>query len=144
MYRYTLELYKNQSENNDLQKVITDKKQLDAYSRESVDILNPVVDLQGYTVNDYNYCYIQELRRYYYIEKIVSAPNGTTQLSMKVDVLMSFIDDIKASHGLITKQVVFNPYYGENDVDARQTVDKLEFTDQFDHTGEFVVVALRG
>ena len=144
MYRYTLTLYKNQSENNDVQKIITDAKQVDAYSRESVDILNPVVDLQGYTVNEYNYCYIQELRRYYYIEKVSAAPNGVMQLSMKVDVLMSYISDIKASHGLITKQREYNPYYGENDVDARQTVEKLTFTDRFDYTGEFVVVALRG
>lgn len=144
MYRYTLDLYKNQSENNDVQKVITDQRQVDAYSRESVDILNPVVDLQGFTVNDYNYCYIRELGRYYYIEKVVTAPNGVVELTMKVDVLMTYISDIRESHGLILKQRAYNPYYGENEVDARQTVRKLEFNDQFNHTGEFVLVALRG
>lgn len=144
MYQYTIELYKNHSENNDVQKVITDKTTINGVSRGSVDVLHPEIELSGYVVNDYNYCYIRELSRYYYIEKIVPAPNGITKLSMSVDVLMTYIDDIRASHGLITKQRVYNPYYGDNEVDSRVTVRKLVFDDQFNHTGEFVLVALRG
>ena len=100
--------------------------------------------MTGYEVNKYNYCYIVELKRYYYIEKIVAAPNGIMQLTMKVDVLMSYINDIKASKGLITKQRNYNPYYGDNDTDSRVDIEKLELTNVFNKEGEFVLVALRG
>lgn len=141
---YTLEFYKNLSENVDVQKNLTGKMTISANSRVPLDILTPVVDVQGIDANEYNYCYIKELYRYYYIENTVVLPNGVCHLSLRVDVLMSYADDIKASSGLITKQRVYNPYFGEYDVDSRTMLRKFEFEDNFNKTGEFVLVALRG
>ena len=144
MYQYTLELYKNHSENNDLQKHITDKRVINATSRESVDTLRPVVNLAGIQVNEYNYCYVQELKRFYYIENTIAHTNGVLTLHLRVDVLMSYITDIKASKGLIVKQRDYNPYYGDYEVEARADTEQLNFEDKFNHTGEYIVVALRG
>ena len=146
MYQYTLQLYKNTSENTDVQKNISDRLDITGYSRESVDILHPVIQLKDYVVNEYNYCYIVELRRYYYITNIVSFPNGTYQLTMAVDVLMSYINDIKASSGLITKQRDYNPYATDYDIESRTELRTIYFPDgnKFDYDGEFVLVALRG
>ena len=80
MYKYTLKLYKNSSENNDVSKTLTDEHKVTGYSRAVVDMLNPVIELAGIEVNSYNYCYVQELNRYYYIENINISTNGVYRL----------------------------------------------------------------
>lgn len=145
MYKYTLKLYKNSSENNDVSKTLTDEHKVTGYSRSVVDMLNPVIELAGIEVNSYNYCYVQELNRYYYIENITISPNGVYRLSMRIDVLMTYRDDIMASHGLITKNREYNPYTGDVDVESRYTLEKHEFENGFDFTnGDFVLVTMRG
>ena len=145
MYRYTLKLYKNSSENNDVMKNITEEHIVQGYSRVVVDMLNPVIELAGIEVNQYNYCYVQELNRYYYIENINISPNGVYRLSMRCDVLMTYRDDILASHGLIMKNREYNPYTGDIDTESRYTLEKHEFENGFDFTnGDFVFVTMRG
>lgn len=145
MYKYTLKLFKNSSENNDVSKTLTDEHKVTGYSRVVVDMLNPVIELAGIEVNSYNYCYVQELNRYYYIENINISPNGVYRLSMRIDVLMTYRDDIMASHGLITKNREYNPYTGDVDVESRYTLEKHEFENGFDFTnGDFVLVTMRG
>lgn len=145
MYQYTIKLYKNHSENTDVQKNLTDEKVINGVSRVSVNILSPVIELQGYEINEYNYCYIDELKRYYFIEQIVASTNGIIQLTMKVDVLMSYIDDIKASKGMITKNRDYNPYAGDFEAESRYTLQKYEFPNGFDSKdGDFVFVTMRG
>lgn len=145
MYRYTLKLYKNSSENNDVMKSITEEHIVQGYSRVVVDMLNPVIELAGIEVNQYNYCYVQELNRYYYIENINISPNGVYRLSMRCDVLMTYREDILASHGLIMKNREYNPYTGDIDTESRYTLEKHEFENGFDFTnGDFVFVTMRG
>ena len=145
MYKYTLKLFKNSSENNDVSKTLTDEHKVTGYSRVVVDMLNPVIELAGIEVNSYNYCYVQELNRYYYIENINISPNGVYRLSMRIDVLMTYRDDIMASHGLITKNREYNPYTGDVDVESRYRLEKHEFENGFDFTnGDFVLVTMRG
>ena len=145
MYQYTLKLYKNSSETNDLQKDLSCENVVHGYSRVVVDMLNPVISLAGIEVNSYNYCYVQELNRYYYIENITIQPNGVYSLSMRVDVLMTYKDDILASQGLITKNREYNPYAGEVDAESRYTLEKHEFENGFDFiNGDFVFVTMRG
>lgn len=145
MYQYKLKLYKNSSENNDVLKNISNETVIQGYSRTAVDILNPVIDLAGVEVNSFNYCYVQELKRYYYIENMTLSPNGVTRLSMSVDVLMSYREDILESHGVITKNRAYNPYTGDYEVESRYELKKHEFENGFDFTnGDFVMVAMRG
>ncbi len=141
---YTLQLYKNLSENIAVQKHLTDMIEIHGTTRVAIDILNPVIDVAGLNVNEYNYCYIKELRRYYYIENTVIATNGICRLTMRVDVLMSYIDDIKASSGLITKQREYNPYFGEYDIESKTTLQRYEFENKFNPIGDFILIALRG
>lgn len=145
MYQYTLKLYKNTSENNDIEKNLINETDFTGYSRSVVDVLNPVIELAGVQANTFNYCYIQELQRYYYIENMALKPNGVNTLTMRVDVLMTYKTDILASKGVITKNRNYNPYAGEYDAESRYTLEKHTFENVFDYTtGDFVMVAMRG
>lgn len=145
---YTMKFYKNLSENNDVDKVLTDEKIVLGEPRNYIDLLTPEIRANGkeygITFNSYNYCYIVELERFYYIESFRFFPSGLVEMSMKVDVLMTYKDDIRASSGLILKQRNYNPYYGEYDTEGRTDLETKEFKDPFKHDGEFVIVAMRG
>lgn len=41
--------------------------------------------------NDYNYCYIADFKRYYFVTDMVSIRVGFTEIDLKVDVLTSFL-----------------------------------------------------
>lgn len=53
----------------------------------------PVIELESATLPGYNYCYIQETNRYYFITG-TSYNAGVWELSLRVDVLASFKSDI--------------------------------------------------
>lgn len=65
---------------------------VDSDDNEIVDDLDDIVDASLITLNDFNYAYITEFKRYYYINDIVVENNRLFRLNMSVDVLMSFKD----------------------------------------------------
>lgn len=62
--------------------------------KESTSILAPEIELQIASVPDVNYCYIPDFRRYYYVIGITCEAANLWSLSLSVDMLASFKDDI--------------------------------------------------
>ena len=70
-------------------------------------IHTPTISLQLDSFTDvinFNYIYIQELRRYYYVLDSTIREDGFVQLQCKVDVLKSFKADILASTQYVERQ----------------------------------------
>ena len=70
-------------------------------------IQNPTISLQLDSFTDvinFNYLYIPELRRYYYVENSTILSDGYVQIQCKVDVLKSFKTDILASTQYVERQ----------------------------------------
>ena len=70
-------------------------------------IQNPTISLQLDSFTDvinFNYIYIPELRRYYYVVDSTILEDGFVQLQCKVDVLKSFKNDILGSTQYIDRQ----------------------------------------
>lgn len=65
--------------------------EIDVVLKSPSSIINPVLELRNY--GDYNYCYIQEFNRYYFINNITYS-NPLWIYSLNVDVLASFKTDI--------------------------------------------------
>lgn len=142
---YSIKFFKNLSENNELDKQLTGETLVAGDSRGDINLFQPSIIVKDVEVNQFNYCYIVELKRYYFVENFTIRPNGLAVIQLKVDVLMSFKDDIRASSGLIMKQRQYNPYYGEYDVESRVDVDRYDFPQNvFNYDGEFVIVAMKG
>ena len=144
MLNFNIDFYKNQSENKDVVKTLTDKYTITGNARSDIDIMSPVIAVKGNDIISYNYCYIEELKRYYYIVNYVSLAKDIIELHLKIDVLMTYSDDIKASSGLIRKQRDYNPYYGDIEAENRVTTDKYTFTNPFNKEGNFVIVTMKG
>ena len=94
--------------------------------------------------SEYNYCYIQDLGRYYFIES-VERMNGTIyKVRLSVDVLKSFSTQIENIQAIITKSE--NP--DDNFVDCEKSEnyisEVINLTDNFNHSGNLILVTSLG
>lgn len=103
-----IKLYKNLSDNNIMDKDITQiGNDITGVLREDCSIINPVFKFEkilGFDLTKANYAYISDFGRYYYINNIVCLTDKLFELHMHVDVLMSFKDGIRSNTGVISRQ----------------------------------------
>lgn len=85
-----LALYKNLSERNVLAKQVVAGDSLNGNIRDDLDVVHPRVVIQTTVPSGYNYCYIPSLSRWYFIDSVTALSNNLMELSLTVDVLMSF------------------------------------------------------
>ena len=90
-------LYKTADETNRLNKTLTDAIPLTGTLREECNILKPTIKIQSTTnLSGYNYCYVEDFGRYYYITEISIIRTNLWNISLSVDVLMTYANQIKA------------------------------------------------
>lgn len=84
---------------------------VETYSNANIvgdmNIQTPTISLQLDSFTDvinFNYVYIQELRRYYYVENSTIREDGFVQIQCRVDVLKSFKTDILDSTQYVDRQ----------------------------------------
>lgn len=83
-------------------------------------ISTPRIIIEG-DIRGYNYCYIHEFGRFYYIKDIVLKENHFEEILLGVDVLQSFKDDILNCNSLVERQEnEYNTYYNNSYVWTKQ------------------------
>lgn len=95
-------LYHNQSQENKLNKVLTSKGTRPILFLNGVDFLRPIITVKTLPA-DTNYCYVESLGRYYFIEDIRNLKNELFELSLKCDVLETYRQDIVETQAIITE-----------------------------------------
>lgn len=94
--------YNNNSENNVLNKSLSNEYLLTGFLRDSSDIRNPIIKVNtSDNIIGYNYCYIPKFSRYYFITDITIIRTGIYDITLKCDVLMSFRNEILESYAII-------------------------------------------
>ena len=128
---FNIVFYQNQSENITVNKTLLTVVTLSGVLRNGTSIVDPVIMING-SLSDVssvpgfakiNYAYIQEFGRYYYVRNIESVNNSCVAVSMHVDVLMSFKDEIKANKGIVSRAEnasQFNLYLNDGSLKAYQ------------------------
>lgn len=106
-----VKLYNTKDSNNTINKTLTDETEFKIMFKGQADIINPVVKLKSKTPILFNYGYIPDFKRYYFINNIIIEPNGIYTLELNVDVLESFKDDILNCYGYIKQSNNINEYY---------------------------------
>ena len=104
----TIKTYRFLGDPRKIDKTLTGVK---TYSNADIvgdmNIQNPTISLKldSFTeVINFNYIYIPELRRYYYVDNSTIREDGFVQLQCRVDVLKSFKTDILASTQYVERQ----------------------------------------
>lgn len=103
---FTVELQKNLSEKNRLNKDIDTISSVSGVLRDSTSIINPVIMVEG-NPDDFstcNYMTISDFNRSYFITDIRSVRNNLVEISGHVDVLSSYASYIKRNYAIIYRQ----------------------------------------
>lgn len=114
----TITLYHNNSDKRTVSKNISNAGALtNAVIIDDTSILTPRLKVRdnGIIMVQYNYCYIADFKRYYYITDI-TVSNGYILIDCKVDVLMSYAQEIKALTCVIKRQQSLCNYYLDDEL----------------------------
>ena len=139
-----IEFYKNSSEKNKIGKFLSSVLTLNGNLRDECSITSPSILVEATSLVDYNYCYIPEFKRYYFISDITSVRNNLWRVSLKCDVLESFKKDILNLSCIVDKQQ--NQSYS-NYIDdgsyinrADSFVEIANYQNGFNSSGEFILI----
>lgn len=131
-----LQLMYNLSDARCINKKLVDAQAFTGQMRDEVSIMNPVVRIEVESIPRFNYAYIPELERYYMIDDITVYREGIVDISMSVDVLMSFKRDILSSIAVVDKQSMIQN--GDEYIDDGSLVtDNLMFTTITEYSAGF-------
>lgn len=141
-------LYTNNSEKNKLDKNLSNAKTFSGKLREESSIVNPSILIQIDNPSKYNYAYIPEFNRYYFITDMTSVRTNIWELSMHVDVLMSFKDSIKSTSIILSDTETTgqtNYISGEQWVrNVKDTTEIINFPKHLPVKGEYILITAGG
>ena len=142
-----IKLRNNNREKNKINKSLTAGITLSGALRNSSNVVTPtiIIDIENPTI--YNYAYIPEFKRYYFITDYISVRTGIWQINLKSDVLMSFKDSILASRVLVNNSESSGSSYlsGENWVTSCKTkTDIVSFSNGLLSDGQFILITAGG
>lgn len=104
---FTISLFKTNSENNRVVKALTSGKEMSGELRNQTSVLNPSIRIESAdNISTYNYVYIPEFGRYYYITDITSVRTNCWIISLRCDVLMTYSPQIRALRPIIEREEV--------------------------------------
>ena len=141
-----IDLYKNTTEENAIEKIIVDKKTIDGTLKTTIDITDFSVIFNFFEDwNNYNYVYIEKLKRYYFVESKRIVNNSLVEYDLIEDVLMSFKDLIRQQNILLTEsETAFNGSKNNYTAENKLTVaNSYEMNDLFNTDESGVLITVR-
>ena len=139
-----IKFYKNKSEKNKIGKVLQNELSLNGNLREESSIINPTILVEHSNLTVYNYAYIPEFKRYYFISEMTSVRNGLWRVSLSVDVLESYKTDILNLSCIVDKQQnqSYNNYIDDGSYINRADsfIEIVNYQNGFNADGEFILL----
>lgn len=144
---FGVNFYRNESENNKLDKSIVNVTTAIGDLRDNTSIIDPIIEVGASleTLAGANYVVIPTFNRSYFITDMVSTNNGLVVVYCHVDVLRSFRDEIRANRGIVFRQENnWNLYLNDGVLEMYQNpiVTTHEFPTAFN--GQSYILALAG
>ena len=140
-----VQFFYNVSDPRCINKNLIEGDTFEGQARDQISIMNPIVTFDTEDIIKYNYAYIPEFERYYTIDNIVVYRNNLYEVTMSVDVLMSFRRDILSCVAVVDKQSMQEN--GDEYIDDGSLVtdnvmftEVLEFDEGFNDTVEYILI----
>ena len=137
-------LYKNTSEKAKVGKTLASASAHTGTLREGCDVVNPTIIVEGNNLSDFNYMYIPEFHRYYFITGITSVKKGLWQIDGHCDVLESYKESIKENVAIIKRQEsIWDLYLNDEKFKAESTnkTATILFPNDLFNTVNFILTA---
>lgn len=142
-----IKLYKVYDRENKLNKTLNNELVLTGSLKNKVSVYNPVIMLKSdnFNFSDYNYCYIEDFDRYYFIEDIEIDALTLFEIRLREDVLMSFNNDIKN----MTVQINESNNPNSNFIDCKmgdkkELIQSIDLENPFSKTGFLYMSTIKG
>lgn len=144
-----IKLLKTSSPRKKLVKELTDGITLVGTLRAQSSVMAPTFTVQDTAVIGYNYCYIPDFGRYYYINAINALRANLFELSLGIDVLMTYAEAIRKNYAIVDKVQSFGAAYNYiNDGSFintnRMNQEIMNFSGGFNENGEFILITAGG
>lgn len=111
----------------------------------NVDIIKPFLRLSR-DMTQYNYCFIRELNRFYFIDDVAIENNGIKNYKLSIDVLMSYRNEIMNNEThIIESENVLNADNIEYSEKNNEIVTTFDFPEHpFEDNKTDVLICVRG
>lgn len=140
-------LYKNTSEKAKVGKTLASASVHTGTLREGCEVVNPTIIVEGDNLSDFNYMYIPDFHRYYFITGITSIKKGLWQIEGHCDVLESYKEQIKAQKAVVERQEQnYNLYLNDPEwkVYTNKQVLTRDFPSGFLDSGNYFLTVVGG
>lgn len=116
----TVTLYNNGSPVEKIGKTLTNGTDFSCVLKDATSILRPTIEVSSSSnLSGFNYMYISDFGRYYFIDDIVSTHNNRWEISAHVDVLETYKTEILANSAVVRRQQSqYNLYLDDPDFHA--------------------------
>lgn len=140
-----IRLYNNISDNRTIRKKLLNEFSLTGTLRDSCSLIEPVINIESSNVLRFNYAYIPDFQRYYFVKEIINLRKNIWTLELEVDPLMSFKGDILALQVVVDKQSSDNlgdEYIDDGSLVADSFTFKniYNFSNGFNNSGEYILI----
>lgn len=144
-----IKLFKTLSPRKKLVKELTDGITLTGTLRGQSSVMSPSLQIQDIAVIGYNYCYIPDFGRYYYINDINALRANLFELSLGIDVLMTYASEIRGNYAIVDKVENFGVacnYINDGSWINTNRTDQsiINFANGFNENGEFILITAGG
>lgn len=141
-------LYVCSSERQAINKNIGSAVTLSGALRGESSIINPSFLIEYTNPSSFNYCYISEFGRYYFITNITSVRTGIWRIDCAVDVLMSFKNQILSLNVIVGDNTAYDtePYMNGEPWQTlvKTKTDVLMFPSGLLENGEYILITSGG
>ena len=120
---FKIELYQCSCEQNRVNKTeyLTSVGSLMGVLRDEASMSEMSITIQSKSLPTFNYCYIGVFNRYYFVTEITSVTYGLWEISLSIDVLMSYKNALLQCKGFIDRnENTSNPYI----IDKKRVIEQ--------------------
>lgn len=130
---------------------ISNRFTLEGSLRNESSVIDPVIVVEktNPAMYHYNYMYIEEFQRWYFINDIIALRTNLWEIHAHVDVLHTWGSDIGNMEATIDKaesEGLANLYYDDGSfiMDCRNNVYVKEFPSGFNENGQYILICAGG
>lgn len=141
-------LFRNNSEVNKIGKSLSNEIHLTGSLREESNVLTPAILIEIDNPSSYNYAFIPQFNRYYFIKEFVSVRTNLWRIMLESDPLESFKNEILSNSVIISDTEITGAYnYLSGDVwkaSVKESTEIVQFPNGLLNSGEFILITAGG
>ena len=142
-------LYNYKGQPNTINKALKPLGTINVSLRPELNVHNPTLKIQiPHNMYGFNYVYIDEFKKYYFVENVIFLGGNTYILTLSLDVLQTYKDTILKSSALIVESDNANRNLSVNsnvfNVFPKTEILHFPTSKLFDKVGSIIMVTIKG